>query len=187
MTMMIMMTTLMRVMKKNDNEIRREEKQLEDINFINGIIQKIRKISAKIRRSSNASDELKQLLLNEETPKGNCLRFKMDMEVRWYSTLYMVERYIKLHKYVWNVLNKINAVNRPEQLTPMELEIIKDIKPMMKTVEYGITQMSGASYSTASIVILLTSIMQSWVNKYCPETVQGKTFKGKLLEAILFG
>lgn len=43
--------------------------------------------------------------------------------------------------------------NRPVQLTDEELKILADIIPMMKIIEWAISDMSGESYSTDSIVI----------------------------------
>ena len=72
----------MRKKKKNVIENKELKKQEIEIEFIKEIIGKIKKICSRIRRSTNASAFVKQQQIDAGTEEGDCLRFKIGMEVR---------------------------------------------------------------------------------------------------------
>lgn len=130
-------------------------------------ITKVRNIVTLVKRSVVASDELKRLQVRDGKIESTALKFIQDVPTRWNSTLYMLERFLILEEYVYPITLKCR--NIPEMLTRDEIELLKNITSLLKPIERVITEISGDSYPTASVIIPIIHCMQvalcSWEPK----------------------
>lgn len=70
----------------------------------------------------------------------------------------MLERFLLLEDYVYPVTSK--CANPPPMLSHAELAILKDIVHLMKPVMIIITELSGDSYLTCSIIIPAVNVIK---------------------------
>jgi len=68
------------------------------------IIIKVKNIVRLTRHSVVASDELKRLQIRDGKTDGTTLKFIQDVETRWNTTFYMLERFLALEEYVYPVI-----------------------------------------------------------------------------------
>lgn len=149
------------------------------------IIGRVRSIVSFVKRSICASDELKRLqMILDGKADGDCLHFKKDMEVRWNSTLFMIERYLELEKHVGPVLRASNSKKAPKNLFLEDIEILKDSAELMKIVGSAVNDASGSTYTTSSIIIPLSSCMRQQIEVVKTTTNSGKIFKQQLIEQM---
>lgn len=156
---------------------------------VRDIITKVRNIVTLIKRSVVASDELKRLQIRDGKTESTALKFIQDVSTRWNSTLYMLERFLVLEEYVYPITLKCR--NIPEMLTRDEIEILKNLTSLLTPIEKVITEISGDSYPTASLIIPIIHCMQvalcSWEPKKSEVsdivTETSMQFKNKLLAA----
>lgn len=150
-------------------------------------ITKVRNIVTLVKRSVVASDELKRLQVRDGKIES-ALKFIQDVPTRWNSTLYMLERFLILEEYIYPITLKCRII--PEMLTRDEIELLKNITSLLKPIERVITEISGDSYPTTSVIIPIIHCMQvalcSWEPKqsqvYENVTETSMLFKNKLLQ-----
>ena len=145
-------------------------------------IKKIKAIVTVTRRSVVACDELKRLQMRDGKTEGTALKFIQDVPTRWNSTLYMLERFLALDEYVYPVISK--CPNAPDMLKREEIQMLNDIISLMKPVECVITEVSGDSYPTCSVIIPLIHCLKVTIRERKPSTTSGREFKEKLEAAI---
>lgn len=145
-------------------------------------IAKVKAIVTVTRRSVVASDELKKLQMRDGKTEGTTLKFIQDVSTRWNSTFYMLERFLTLKEYIYPVISK--CPNAPDMLKREEMEILNDIISLMKPLECVITEISGDSYPTCSVIIPLVHCLKEAVRECKPLTKCGQEFKENLKVAI---
>lgn len=159
------------------------------ITDVRDMITKVRNIVVMIKRSIVASDELKRLQVRDGKTESTALKFIQDVPTRWNSTLYMLERFLVLEEYVYPITLKCRNV--PEMLTRDEIHLLKNLTDMLKSIENVITEISGDSYPTASLIIPIIHCMQIAISGWEPNNLESDKvtrasmqFKNKLLTAI---
>lgn len=146
---------------------------------VEDIIAKVKSIVTLTKRSVVASDELKKLQKRDGKTDGTVLMFKQEVPTRWNSKLYMIERFLVLRDYVYPILLKCPSA--PEMLTREEFEVLDDIVKILQPIENVITEISGDTYPTCSLIIPIIHCMVATIQKCIPQTVEGTALK----EAIL--
>ncbi|KYN20124.1 Zinc finger BED domain-containing protein 1 [Trachymyrmex cornetzi] len=94
----------------------------------------------------------------------------------------MLNRFLELEQYIYLAISKCN--NPPDMLKCDEIQILKDLISLMKPIESIITEISGQSYPTCSVIIPLVHCMKSTIHYNKPSTEIGIAFKEKLQSAI---
>ncbi|KYN19747.1 Zinc finger BED domain-containing protein 1, partial [Trachymyrmex cornetzi] len=126
-----------------------------------------------------ASDELKRLQKRDGKTDGTILKFIQDVETRWNTTYYMLERFLALEDYVYPVMLK--CANMPDMLTRIEILVLKDLVALMEPVASVITEISGENYPTCSVIIPIIHCMTAAVTNCVTTTEIGNEFQEKLL------
>ncbi|KYN04655.1 Zinc finger BED domain-containing protein 4, partial [Cyphomyrmex costatus] len=155
---------------------------LSNIFHAQEIINKVKNIVTVIRRSVVASDKLKSLQLLDGKTEGTVLKLIQDVPTRWNATFYMLNRFLELEQYVYPAISKCN--NPPDMLKRDEIQILKDLVSLMKPIENVITEISGQSYPTCSVIIPLVYCMKCIIHDNRPSTEIGIVFKENLQSAI---
>ncbi|XP_039310411.1 zinc finger BED domain-containing protein 4-like [Solenopsis invicta] len=150
--------------------------------IVRDTIAKVKAIVTVTKRSVVASDELKKLQMRDGKTEGTALKFIQDVPTRWNSTLYMLERFVALEEYVYPVMSKCPSA--PDMLKREEMQMLNDVISLMKPVERVITEVSGDSYPTCSVIIPLVRCLKVAVRECNPLTRCGIEFKEKLEKAI---
>lgn len=150
---------------------------LAELPVIDNLIKKIKNIVAAIKRSTVATQKLAKLHKDDgETP----VTVIQDVETRFTAKKDLVERYLKIEKYLYAATSECKKP--PEMLTRTELQIINDIYPVMKYVCEVINDLSGDKHPTCSLIIPSISCMIGLTSETKPESEAGKEFKKKFIE-----
>ena len=155
---------------------------LQSIQSAIEIITKVKKIVKLIRHSIVASDELRRLQKRDGKTDGTVLKFIQDVETRWNTTYYMLERFLALEEYVYSVTSKCS--NMPDMLSRIEILVLKDLVALMSPVASVITEISGENYPTCSVMIPIIHCMTAAITDFVTATEIGNEFKAKLLNRI---
>ena len=119
--------------------------------------QKCKEIVTFVRRSTKATE--KRLSLQSHTdPETKDLKLKQDVETRWNSTFYMMERVIELNEVVTTALCLLEKNHLC--LTPTEREVIVRIISVLKPCEKATREMLGDSFVSVSKLIPLVHLLQ---------------------------
>jgi len=84
---------------------------------------------------------------------GQILKLKQDVRTRWNSSLFMIERLVKLKEPITIVIISLN--DAPSNLNSEEWNDIEDIVPLLKPFDSLTTELSAEQYPTISKVIPL--------------------------------
>jgi len=94
----------------------------------------------------------------------------------------MLNRFLELKQYVYPVISKCDKPS--DMLKRDEIQILKDMVSLMKPLANVITEVSGESYSTCSVIIPLVHCMKTSIYYNKPNTKIEIEFKEKLQSAI---
>lgn len=148
---------------------------LKKCDHLRKLIDKVKAITTTIRRSIPASDKLKQLQLKEGKNEGNALRLIQDVLTRWTSTIDMIERYLELELYIYPAMSECN--NPIDILNREEVKILTDVLQMMIPIRDVITEISGDTYPTCSMIIPIIHCLKKKIACIQPEKKIGQDLK----------
>lgn len=120
---------------------------------VQNILRKVKNIVTFFRKSSVASEKL-----NESQKSFGALEPKklvQEVETRWNSTFYMVERFVELENSVKTALALLNT--ELEGLSSNEWIVLKEMTEVLKPFERATVIVSGEKYMSASLVIVLSA------------------------------
>ncbi|KAF0748355.1 zinc finger BED domain-containing protein 4-like, partial [Aphis craccivora] len=106
----------------------------------------------KFRRSTVANNKLRTYQINNGIDKPK--KLLQDVQTRWNSTYYMLNRFIELEIPIIGTLGLLNKAS--QTLNSDEWTIIKELCTVLRPFEEATRAVSCESYMTASIVIVLT-------------------------------
>lgn len=131
----------------SENGTTEEQQDLE----LNAILKKCRNIVGFFKRSEVGNRMLveKQKQLGVTQP----LKVKQDIRIRWNSTLFMLERLIKLKEPL--TIATFSLAEAPLSLDPDEWNIVEDIIPLLKPFNSLTIELSAEQYPTLAKVIPL--------------------------------
>ena len=96
-------------------------------------MEKVKSIVTSVKRSIRASDNLKEVQLQDGKTEGTSPKLIQDVPTRWTTKVDMLKRYIESEHYLYLAISKsnidIDLVNREE------MKILKDVLPMMEFVK----------------------------------------------------
>lgn len=147
------------------------------------IINKVKKIVTLTRHSVVASDELKRLQKRDGKTDRTVLKFIQDVETRWNSTYYMLERFLTLEEYVYPVMSK--CANMPDMLSRTEISVLKDLVALMSPVASVINEISGENYPTCSIIIPIIHCMTAAITDCIITTEIGNSIPNQFQTSLL--
>jgi hypothetical protein len=119
------------------------------------VTSRMKTIVTWFKQSVSATDLLRQLQLRDGASESNFLKLKQQVPTRWNSTFYMVERFLKLHKYVGEIL--LNDPKAPVMLNGAETVILKELKLLLKPLEVCTKDVCAEKHVTVSKIIPLWS------------------------------
>lgn len=83
---------------------------------------------------------------------------KQECPTRWNSAFYMLERFILLSEIIARVLFQLDTA--PQNLTSLEIKIIKESIILLKPFEQITREISGEKFMTASKIIPIRTILK---------------------------
>ncbi|CAH1099736.1 unnamed protein product [Psylliodes chrysocephalus] len=125
------------------------------------------------KHSVAAADELRKL---------THLKLIQSVSIRWNSTFFMLERFLKIRAEVSNVLLKFPKA--PRMLTGFEFNEIEEVVKLLQPLEVVSKKMCGDKYATASKVIPVVSILQQHILDLDFQTESAKKLQAALLEQL---
>lgn len=146
------------------------------------IITKVKNIVTLVKRSVVATDELVRLQKRDGRTDGTILKFKQDVPTRWNSTLYMIERFLKLREYIYPVILK--CPTSPEMITHDEFDILTDVIKILIPIESVTKEIGGDLYPTCNMIIPIIRCMTKVINDCIPITDYGINLKKNILLEI---
>ncbi|KAL2085023.1 hypothetical protein ACEWY4_020541 [Coilia grayii] len=133
---------------------------LDDAPSIQTIIKKLKAMAEYIRRSTVATEKLRQMQQSMGQPQ---LRPKMDVVTRWNSTFYMQQRILEIKE----PLVSTSALLNPQEptLSHAEWEALEEACAVLAPFEEVTKEMSSESFVTGSKAILISRGLQRFVVK----------------------
>lgn len=117
----------------------------------NDLIDKVKTIVTYFRKSTVANNKLRTYQINNgiNEPK----KLLQDVQTRWNATYYMLNRFIELEDSIRGTMGLLDKA--PQSLNSDEWSLIKELCIVLRPFEEATKAVSGESYMTASIVIVL--------------------------------
>ncbi|KAF2880573.1 hypothetical protein ILUMI_25597 [Ignelater luminosus] len=130
------------------------------------IIGKVREIVKFIKRSVNASDELRKKQRDAGLKESQTKKLILDVRTRWNSTFYMIERFLELVSTIGAIL--LCRSDAPPMLTSSEIGYLREIVQLIQPFERLTKEISGHNYVTVSKVIPLVSCLRGMLENFSP-------------------
>ena len=154
------------------------ERSLEMSEAVAVVIVKLRNIVTWFKHSIVGTDMLRKLQLKDGISEGKLLKLKQDVRTRWNSTFCMLERYLILCNYVNEIL--LNDPKSPTVLNANELQILRELKVLLRPLEVCTREVSAEKYVTLSKIIPLMNCMVKEILNTKPSNVDVEQFKQNL-------
>jgi len=136
------------------------QESLKNVPEIIQVKKKVRDIASVFHH--NEVDRAKLLDLQKEHGMEP-VKLKMDVETRWLSTYYMLERFIQLKDFIPPVLY---AMNKTElNLTDAEMELVKHCVKTLEPFEVAVKEMTSDKYMPLSKVIPMTRAISQFITR----------------------
>ena len=129
--------------------------------------EKIKTIVSFFQHSVKASDKLTQVQEQHKQPPKKIIQ---DVETRWNSTYYMMERYLEQHEHVTYTLCYMGKNNMC--LTNEELVLLQDTINVLEPFEEATKEMSAEKVTSLSKVIPMVRGIQECMNSIHPTEPQ---------------
>lgn len=114
------------------------------------LMDKCKQIVRYFKHSTLASDQLKAAQKSLNKPE---LKLLQEIETRWNSLFYMIERLRKVRDEVTLVINQNSRA--PPNLSAEEYTLLEEVEKILDPLEACTTAISGESYPTISLIIPL--------------------------------
>lgn len=157
-------------------------KSIDDSNNCTELITKVRDIVKYIKRSVNASDELRKRQLEMGLKEGQLKKMILDVRTRWNSCFYMLQRFMELVSIVGSIL--LTRPEAPPMVSSSELDCIKEMTELLCPFEKLTKEFSGDSYVTVSKVIPLVSCVREVLENIKPKNEIILQFKEELKKQL---
>ncbi|XP_046800992.1 E3 SUMO-protein ligase ZBED1-like [Lucilia cuprina] len=146
------------------------------------LISKVRNIIKFIKRSVNASDELRKRQVNMGLKEGQIKKMILDVRTRWNSCFYMLQRFIELVSIIGAIL--LNRPEAPPMILSSEIDCIKEMIEILSPFEKLTKEISGDSYVTVSKVIPLVSCVWEVIENMKPKNEMISQFKEEIKKQL---
>lgn len=119
---------------------------------ISNIVHKVKQIVSHFKKSYKSNEKL---MSYQKNAGQEPLKLLQDVETRWNSSLYMLQRFVQLEDAVKATIALIDK--ELPLITQKEWIIIKHLCTILKPFEDATKNVSGESYCSASLVIPITN------------------------------
>ena len=134
---------------------------INEVEEVKEIMEKVKRIVSYIHRSTKASEKLRMMQARLNLPEHKLIQ---QVETRWNSAFYMLERYIEQEEAVTTtlcVLDKNDIVIPADQK-----ELMQEIIAILRPFEAVTTELSAEKYVSASKVLPLARALQRLTSGY---------------------
>ena len=150
--------------------------------FVKEIVIKVREIVKWIKNSVINSDKLRKIQIDTGIPEGSVQKMILDVETRWNSLYYMLQRFVDMLRIVTVIV--IEGKNAPALPSGNEIEAVKEIILLLKPFESITKELSGENYITISKVIPMISCLMSQLNSFSPKIQSVSELRGSLIKEV---
>lgn len=157
-------------------------KSIDDSKICTELIGKVRDIVKYIKKSVNASDELRKRQIDMGVKQGQIKKMILDVRTRWNSHFYMLQRFIDLVSIVGAIL--LTRPEAPPMISSSELDCVREMIELLCPFEKLTKEFSGDSYVTVSKVIPLVSCVREVVENIKPRNEPIVQFKAELKKQL---
>ncbi|KAJ0180829.1 hypothetical protein K1T71_002914 [Dendrolimus kikuchii] len=137
---------------------------LDKSQMASAIINKVREIVKFMKRSVNASDELRKKQKENSLMEGKVKKLILDVRTRWNSTYYMLERFIELIEIIGAIL--LCRPDAPPMIVSSEIGCLREIIQLLQPFERLTKEVCAQHFITVSKVIPLVSCLRGMLEKY---------------------
>ncbi|XP_054091792.1 zinc finger BED domain-containing protein 4-like [Zeugodacus cucurbitae] len=106
---------------------------------VSALITKVRDIVKFIKRSVNASDQLRQKQIDTGASTSNTKKMILDVRTRWNSCFYMLERFVQLAPILSEVL--LTRLEAPSMVNAPELNKIKELIVIIQCLKFSVLKL----------------------------------------------
>ena len=127
---------------------------------VSSLQKKCKDVVSFFHCSTNATEKLLSLQ-SQTSPEAKALKLKQDVERRWNSTFYMMERLVNPHEVVTTTLCLLGRHDLC--LSNSDLDLMKEVVSTLKPFETTTHEMSSDSFISVSKIIPLVHLLQDKV------------------------
>lgn len=155
------------------------ENSIKKCEGLGNVIDQVRRIVKIVRCNPYLTNELHHRLTDADTPEDETKKLILDVEAKWYTTFYMIERFLES----WNAIDEILYESRKtlKKPTDEELATLKEILDLLRPLEFVAQECSAEKYIAVSKVIPLINCILTEYKKI----TQTKQLSTRLKEIIL--
>lgn len=121
------------------------------------MISKVKSIVTFVHHSVPASNQMKQLQLEEGRTEGTVLRLVQQVTTRWSSTYFMIVRFLELSTILGSVLLNFDKIT---MLNGAEMKTLRSIADILHPFQIVTQEMSADTETTASKVIPIINVLK---------------------------
>jgi hypothetical protein len=133
------------------------ENAIKSETTISEVIDKVKRIVTYFKQSCIAAEALRAKQIESGTSEP--LKLIQCVDTRWNSKFYMLERFLRLRSVVSDIL--LNEPSAPNMISAYEINILKDVKYMLKPLEVLTKEVSADKYVTISKIIPMVHCLKS--------------------------
>lgn len=150
------------------------------------IIRDVKSIVTFGRHSNVFMEKLRAQQEREGAVEGSVMLLIQSVPTRWNSVYQMLQRFVKLSRFIAQVLASPNIRNAPRMLSGDDIELISEIVSILAPFDEATKEISGSNYITGSLIIPLITCIESKLIKASENNKYGasKVLSTKLISSL---
>eukprot|EP00102_Acyrthosiphon_pisum_P010540 XP_008178886.1 PREDICTED: zinc finger BED domain-containing protein 4-like [Acyrthosiphon pisum] len=126
------------------------------------------------------------LIVEKRISEGKYKKLILDVQTRWNSSFYMIERFIDMSSIISSILLSRTGNEVPEMLSARDLQSLKEVCMLLGVIEKLTRELSTEKYVVSSKIIPILVCTQNLIKNQKSTFSVAKNLQTKLLEEFTY-